>query len=504
MPPATIGMQSPELFLFFAALIQVAFVFAFGACIGSLLNVLVYRLPLGLDVVTPQSRCPNCETRLTWRENVPIFGWLMLRGRCAFCRVPISAEYPIVETITAALWSLVWLVLYADNGRFLGIKFGALGPAWGDGGFGATWPIFIVVVVLFSCLIAVTIIDARTFHIPMQLNWAPLVVAIVAHPLWAWWREDHGFGLPRVSRGWEWAIATPGKAGWWWIGGAIGGAIGLLLANVLMATGVIKRSFADYDQWAAAEEAKREEAKREEAKREEAATAPLPSAEVATEGVAPMSERREDVAGMEPGPGSVPAIGDVAPVEAAEAVNADTPEMWIAYPHARREMIRELIFLAPCVGLGLLGAAIAAKLAGPWHVDALSGVMTPRVLAPLWLDVLAGVLMGYIIGGGVVWLMRIGGTLALGKEAMGLGDVHLMGAVGACLGWIDSALGFVGAAFVGAGWALLGAVFGGALKRHMPFGPYLAIATVLVWFLKPLVERLLGAIGHLGGPLPLP
>ena len=52
--------------------------------------------------------------------------------------------------------------------------------------------------------------------------------------------------------------------------------------------------------------------------------------------------------------------------------------------------------------------------------------------------------------------------------------------------------------------AFLGVVFGGALKRHMPFGPYLAIATVLVWFLKPLIERLLGVIGHLPGPMALP
>ncbi|MBI1191012.1 MAG: hypothetical protein GC200_10070 [Tepidisphaera sp.] len=476
MPPVTIGMQNPDVLLFFAALIQVVFVFAFGACIGSLLNVLVYRLPLGLDVVTPQSRCPNCETRLTWRENVPIFGWLMLRGRCAFCRVPISPEYPIVETFTALLWSVVWLVLYSDNGRFLWVHLGLLGPSWGHGAmFGATWPLFIVVVILFSCLIAVTIIDARTFHIPMALNWAPVVVALLAHPLWALWRQYHGGGLPNAARGWDWAIATPGPGGWLWIGGSIGGAVGLLLSNALLAAGVFKMSFADYDQWLAAEEATRREAAEAKALEPKAAEA-----------------------------GDTSPADEAAATPAAEPANPDSPEMWIAYPHARREMVRELIFLAPCVGLGLLGAAVAAKFAGPWHVDPLSGVMTPKVFAPLWLEVLAGVLMGYIIGGGLVWLMRIAGTLALGKEAMGLGDVHLMAAVGACLGWIDSALGFVGAAFVGAGWAFLGVVFGGALKRHMPFGPYLAIATVLVWFLKPLIERLLGVIGHLPGPMALP
>ena len=55
-------------------LTMLAFVFAFGACVGSLINVLVYRLPLGLDVVRPQSRCPKCDHKLTWRENIPILG----------------------------------------------------------------------------------------------------------------------------------------------------------------------------------------------------------------------------------------------------------------------------------------------------------------------------------------------------------------------------------------------------------------------------------------------
>lgn len=469
MQCATLAMLNYEWLELLGTIVQVVWVFAFGACIGSLLNVLVYRLPLGLNVVTPQSRCPNCETRLTWRENVPIFGWLFLRGRCAFCRTRISAEYPIVETFTAVLWSLVFVVLYTDHGRVMGVPFGWVGPSWGGGGFAATWPLFIIVVGLFSCLIAVTLIDARTFHIPMQLNWTPAILAIVGHTGWAIWRESHGRGLPRVAHGWSWAIATPGPAGWWWIGGSIGACFGLLLANVLMSVGVIKRSFADYDEWASAEEAKQ--------------------------------------AGSATGasPGSEPvAVASAAGSPQAEGSNHDAPEMWVMYPHARREMIRELIFLAPCIGLGLLGAALAANFAGPWDVDPTQGTLVPRVLAPLWLDVLSGVLMGYVVGGGLVWLVRIGGTLSLGKEAMGLGDVHLMAAVGACLGWVDSCLGFVGAAFVGAGWALMGVIFGGALKRHMPLGPHLAIATVLVWFLKPLLERLLGVIMHTTGPLPLP
>jgi leader peptidase (prepilin peptidase)/N-methyltransferase len=99
-----------------------------------------------------------------------------------------------------------------------------------------------------------------------------------------------------------------------------------------------------------------------------------------------------------------------------------------------------------------------------------------------------------VVGGGVVWAVRIFGSLAFGKEAMGLGDVHLMAAVGACVGWIDSVLAFFGAAFVGLAWFVITLVGGGKLQRALPYGPYLAAATVLVLLLKPEIEWLLTAL----------
>lgn len=117
---------------------------------------------------------------------------------------------------------------------------------------------------------------------------------------------------------------------------------------------------------------------------------------------------------------------------------------------------------------------------------------------------LAGVLLGYLVGGGVVWAVRVLGSLAFGKEAMGLGDVHLMAAVGACLGWIDSVLAFFGAAFVGLTWWVLGLVLGGAAKRAMPYGPYLAVSTLLVLALRPLIERGLGLLLPALSPVHLP
>lgn len=84
------------------AVLIVAFIF--GAVIGSFLNVCISRWPEGLSVVRPPSRCPNCGRGIRWFENVPIFGWIALRGRCAGCKEPISVVYPIVEFLVGLIW----------------------------------------------------------------------------------------------------------------------------------------------------------------------------------------------------------------------------------------------------------------------------------------------------------------------------------------------------------------------------------------------------------------
>jgi leader peptidase (prepilin peptidase)/N-methyltransferase len=183
---------------------------------------------------------------------------------------------------------------------------------------------------------------------------------------------------------------------------------------------------------------------------------------------------------------AIPATAEAASVPATPAKEdaAGRPEdLWIMYPHARREMVKELAFLCPIVVLALAGWKLIPGWAGTAD-------------ASLWLRVLAGVLMGYLVGGGVVWAVRIAGSIAFGREAMGLGDVHLMAAVGACLGLIDATVAFFAAAFVGLGWVLLGTVFGGSLRRAMPYGPYLAVATLIVMLGKPLVELGLAALLH--------
>jgi leader peptidase (prepilin peptidase)/N-methyltransferase len=88
--------------------ILAAVVTAFGAIVGSFLNVCIYRLPLGTSVVWPASACPRCRRTLAWYENIPVVSFLALRGRCRTCHDPIGVQYPIVEALTAAMFGLAW------------------------------------------------------------------------------------------------------------------------------------------------------------------------------------------------------------------------------------------------------------------------------------------------------------------------------------------------------------------------------------------------------------
>jgi leader peptidase (prepilin peptidase)/N-methyltransferase len=78
-----------------------------GLFIGSFLNVVIHRVPRGESVVRPRSRCPGCGAQIAPRDNVPVVSWLLLRGRCRHCQEPISARYPLVELLTAAVFGLL-------------------------------------------------------------------------------------------------------------------------------------------------------------------------------------------------------------------------------------------------------------------------------------------------------------------------------------------------------------------------------------------------------------
>jgi leader peptidase (prepilin peptidase) / N-methyltransferase len=131
-----------------------AIVFGFGAAIGSFLNVVVYRLPAGLSVLWPPSRCPKCLNQLRLYENVPVFGWLWLRGRCNHCHSKISPRYPLVEAATGLLFLLIFW------------QFGVTVQTLG------LWT-------FFSWLLALSLIDCDTMTLPNSLTRSGLVAGLV-------------------------------------------------------------------------------------------------------------------------------------------------------------------------------------------------------------------------------------------------------------------------------------------------------------------------------------
>jgi leader peptidase (prepilin peptidase)/N-methyltransferase len=127
----------------------------FGLLIGSFLNVVAWRLPRGESLVKPRSKCPGCQTQLKAYDNIPVFSWLVLRGKCRGCGEKISARYPVVEAVTATLYVLV-VALKLDDVREL-----------------------VAGLVLVTFLVPIAVIDLDLKIIPNKLTAPAAVLAVV-------------------------------------------------------------------------------------------------------------------------------------------------------------------------------------------------------------------------------------------------------------------------------------------------------------------------------------
>jgi len=154
-------------------LILYILVFAIGSVIGSFLNVLIYRLPRGMDFVKGFSHCPNCEHRLYPKDLVPIFSYLFLGRKCRYCKEPISPRYMVVELIAGLLAMLSWTAFFPPA-AFLAHT---LAPGATDTVFAANAMIYFAVL---ACLIAIAYIDRDTMEIPDSLSIAISVCGVLA------------------------------------------------------------------------------------------------------------------------------------------------------------------------------------------------------------------------------------------------------------------------------------------------------------------------------------
>ncbi len=129
-------------------------VFLFGIVIGSFLNVVIYRVPKKENIVVVNSHCMNCGYELSWYDLVPIFSWLALGGRCRVCGDKISVQYPLIEALNGVLYMVVFH-------RF-GVSIESL-----------------LYCLLFSALLALSVIDFRTYEIPVGFNYFILTLGLI-------------------------------------------------------------------------------------------------------------------------------------------------------------------------------------------------------------------------------------------------------------------------------------------------------------------------------------
>ena len=274
------------------AVVNLLFAFAFGASAGSFMHVLVHRMPQGLSVISPPSRCPTCGHRLRWHENIPVISWLRLRGRCAACGTGIPARYLWSEVGMGALFALAYAVLFLPRpGSF----WYPVGEGWWRAqGAAASLPGLLAVWAGLGALVAMTIVDARSFLIPVAIPSWTTVLAFVLWPLAALSSRQVPHPFPLAAPAWPVCVA------------AMGGLAGLGIGWSLLRAGVLPRSFEDYSDYA-----------------------------------------------------------------------EDESDVFADYPHARREMIKELAFVGPAVLLAAVGYAVAPHLpmAGPPRTRAARGVL---------------------------------------------------------------------------------------------------------------------------------
>ncbi len=391
-----------------ASWIWFIFIFAFGCCIGSFLNVVIYRLPRDKSLVSPPSACPVCKRHIRFYDNVPLISWLLLGRKCRYCKIPISSRYFVIELLTGVVF-LGLFVLYFYTDLIPGMV------PFLEGG----WLIYMLHIILLGAFIAASAIDLELWIIPLSICWFVTGAGLMGSALGG---SMIGSDLIAASMLLPRASAGTGAL-------AIGATIGLLISIFLLASGRIRRSYESE------------------------------------------SSGKNDYIQPDKHDG---------PDDAAQQENLPNHQF-----NHRLEALREVLFLLPII-IGSVCVYLLFNKIGPvrgWWIIFSQRPFVIGFLGSLW---------GYFIGCSVVWGVRIFGTLAFGKEAMGLGDMHLMGAAGAVIGPFYVVVAFFIAPFFGLAWAGFQMFF---KKIHqIPYGPFLSLGVFVVMILHDWILDRMGLI----------
>ncbi|MBN1974527.1 MAG: prepilin peptidase [Sedimentisphaerales bacterium] len=383
--------------------IWLPFIFAWGCCIGSFLNVVIYRLPRDKSIVSPPSACPKCGEHIRFYDNIPLFSWILLGRKCRFCKTPISPRYFVIELLTGLIFIGLFLV-YFHTGFIESI------PPLLKGG----WLVYLLHIILLAAFVAASAIDLELWIIPLSICWFVTAAGFIISTIAPYVID------PALIRGNALLpVASPNTGAL-----ALGAAIGLVVSMVLLATGLIKRSYESQE----------------------------------------TQQENKDTKEKEKIETSAPAMNE-----------EDN------FNH-RLEALREIIFLMPIIifSFGAFWLTMNVEPVNNWWLKfsqypAVSGLL--------------GSIFGYFIGCGIVWGIRIFGAFAFGKEAMGLGDVHLLGAAGAVVGAFPVVIAFFIAPFFGLAWVGCQMFF--KKIRQIPYGPFLSLGILVVIILHDyIIEHL--------------
>jgi leader peptidase (prepilin peptidase)/N-methyltransferase len=437
-------------------------VYLTGLCVGSFLNVVVYRLPRGLSLSNPiWSFCPHCQATLRWYDNLPVLGWLLLRGRCRYCGKPIAAQYPLVEAATGLAFVLTYYLLFVAKARVLAVCEAGIVP------MAPVWPtdipLLLAWLILVAVLIACSTLDLLLYVIDTRVTDVALVGGIALRALWP---RGEFFGQCAASS-------------------AAAAAVAAAIVTVLMMWRSKRRqSSSDGEELAV------EHNNASSAPPSSTGSAAVLLAVVAFVGLAVWLL----IAAANPAPGTGAALRLAVPAaflalfagmvlaggqprevdeELRAAIEADAPS-------SRRAALRELLWLSPAVATWLIVYFAVANV--PAIGELWRGVTSWTPLDGFEpVGGAAFAVHGAIVAAAAGWIVRIFFTLAFGREAFGTGDIYILAAAGAVAGWDIALLGFLLSVFI----ALLGWILGLVLKRPgmIPFGPPLAIGfLVALWF----------------------